>query len=161
MLSLVKCHLIWIRREKYAQIQLCLQMETVLNKFVLDFDPQVMEVLWYYRLNFFFLIGNGLLLASSFSLHRVVWIIVMFLSAIWTLILMAPFTAEDPLDVMLNSPIHYNGETNSSTLMAWAWVNFIFWVNCSGYSGRIVPVLKVNGILTYCIKCNYTVAVFM
>ncbi len=55
--------------------------------------------------------------------NGVVWIIVMFLSAIWTLILTAPINCREFIQTCLDD------ETNSSTSwMAWGWVHFfLFW----------------------------------
>ncbi len=62
----------------------------------------------------------------------VVWIIVMFLSAVWTLILTAPIHIHCwDSDAMLHFS-KSDEETNSSTSwMAWGWVHFNFWMKYS------------------------------
>ncbi len=68
----------------------------------------------------------------------VVWIIVMFLSAVWTLILMAPIHCRASIgeQLMLNFSKSVE-ETNSfSCWMVWGWVtlHFYFWVNSKVYN---------------------------
>ncbi len=64
---------------------------------------------------------------------EVVWIIVMFLSAVWTLILTAPIHCRGSTGEQVMECYIFNQETNSSTSwMTWWWVHFqqlfIFWV---------------------------------
>ncbi len=71
---------------------------------------------------------------------RMVWIIVMFLSAVWTIILTAMAFPLVNKWWMLNFSRSVHEETNSSTSwMAWGWVHYqhIVWINYSFY-------LKVN-----------------
>ncbi len=137
-----KSHLVWIRRE------ICTDQATVLNKYVGGFkceDSRSWPFHWRKRCWTRILAGsNGLKLKTStwrICLQTqllsdldvncwtgVVWIIVMFLSAVWSLILTAPihcraFIGEEILQICSDE------ETNSSTSwVAWEGMHFNLWM---------------------------------
>ncbi len=90
-----------------------------------------------------------------------VWIIVMFLSAVWTLILTAPIHCRGYIGEQASKFLHvsFNEETNSSTVhvdlvqytwMAWGWVYFQqMFIFGWAIKGLVHPKMKILSLITH------------
>ncbi len=80
------------------------------------------------------------------------WIIVMFLSAVWTLILMAPIDCTGEKLVYCNAKFLKSVPMkNSASWMAWRWVCFHFW-----WTGLLISSGKCKKVFFFFFFIGFT-----